>query len=261
MIDPKLVVLYRPKACGTAKRELYERIGANLNRITTSAYELGRLHCDLIPAVGGTPGLRTLIEVWKIQQRRFLYWDRGYLRRIFTTWLPKGEDGGYYRWHLNCFQMRRVRDVTGDRFEALDIPVSPWKQSGDKIVIAPSLEDYDLLHGCVGWVEKTKAKLEEITKRPIVVRHRDSDIPLYDELADAHCLVTHGSNAANEAVVMGCPVFVLGDCAARHVGLTDLEKIEKPIYPDRDPWLRSIAHSQYTESEIKDGTVWRLIDT
>lgn len=259
MIDPKRVVLFRPKMCGEAKRALYEKIGAGMARITTSAHDLSQLHSDYIPAVGGTPGLRPLIELWRIQKRPWIYWDRGYLRRIFTTWLPKGEDGGYYRWHLGCFQMAVVRDVPADRFDALQIPVSPWRKGGDRIIVAPSLEDYDRLHFCEGWVDETVARLRSLTKRPVFVRHRDSDVPLGEELADAHCLVTHGSNAANEAVVMGCPVFVIGDCAARHVGLTDLTRIETPVYPDRSRWLRSLAYSQYTEAEICDGTAWRLI--
>jgi hypothetical protein len=259
LIDPKQIVLFRPKMCGTAKRNLYERIGARFAKITTSRHELESLHCDFIPAVGCTPALRPLIEVWRIQKRPFLYWDRGYLRRIFTAWLPKGKDGGYYRWHLNCFQMPRVREVPDDRLKALKIPVSPWKRGGDRVVIAPSLPDYDQLHGCEGWIGETKARLKELTKRPVFVRHRDSDVPLDEELKDAHCLVTHGSNAANESVVMGCPVFVLGDCAARHVGLTDLGRIESPVYPDRTAWLKSLAYSQYTEAEIVSGEIWRHV--
>jgi hypothetical protein len=82
---------------------------------------------------------------------------------------------------------------------------------------------------------------------------------LHQDLKGAHCLVTHGSNAAVESVIMGCPVFVHSDSAASLVGLTDLNKIERPIYPDREAWCRSLAYSQVSEREILDGTVWRLL--
>jgi hypothetical protein len=43
------------------------------------------------------------------------------------------------------------------------------------------------------------------------------------------------------------------------VGKSDLREIESPIYPDREPWLHSLAYSQYDERELCDGTLWRLI--
>jgi hypothetical protein len=38
---------------------------------------------------------------------------------VFATDLPTGEDGGFYRWHVNSFQMQTVRDVPDDRWKAL----------------------------------------------------------------------------------------------------------------------------------------------
>jgi len=60
-------------------------------------------------------------------------------------------------------------------------------------------------------------------------------------------------------VVMGCPVFVDPDSAASLVGLTDLARIEQPIFPDREPWLRALSYSQFNEAELVDGTLWRLL--
>jgi hypothetical protein len=71
--------------------------------------------------------------------------------------------------------------------------------------------------------------------------------------------VAHGSIAAVEAVVMGCPVFVHDISAAALVGKTDFSQIENPVYPDREQWLHSLAYCQFNESELVDGTLWRLI--
>jgi hypothetical protein len=260
LIDPADICLYWPPNIGRAKQELYEKIGASVGRVTRSTEDLVTLRKGMVPAIGCSQELAYLIVAWRKVNRPFIYWDRGYLRRIFTTWLPKGENGGYYRWHVDSFQMQRIREVPADRFEALEIPVPPWRQGGDKIVVAPSLPDYDATHLCRNWVERLVARLRLVSTRPVVVRHRDSNVPLEDELADAHCLVTHGSNAANEAVIMGCPVITLGDCAAALVGRRSLEDLENLVRPDRRPWLQSLAYSQFTESEILDGTVWRLMD-
>jgi hypothetical protein len=54
-------------------------------------------------------------------------------------------------------------------------------------------------------------------------------------------------------------VFVDRSSAAALVGRCDIGRIEEPIYPDREPWLRSLAYSQFNERELVDGTLWRLL--
>ena len=71
--------------------------------------------------------------------------------------------------------------------------------------------------------------------------------------------MTHGSVAAIEAVVLGCPVVVDPSSAAAPVGHTDIEGIREPIYPDRTEWLRSIAASQFTADEVAYGVIWQFI--
>jgi hypothetical protein len=57
-----------------------------------------------------------------------------------------------------------------------------------------------------------------------------------------------------------CPVFVDKSSAAVLVGKTDLKEIEKPVYPNRTMWLNSLAYSQFSEAELVDGTLWKLLD-
>jgi hypothetical protein len=178
----------------------------------------------------------------------------------FATWLPRGENGGYYRWTIGAYQMRTIRDVPSDRWDALNIPVTPWQKNGKHIVVALPSPTYSRSHdGADTWTEETLRRLALITDRQIVIRDKESKRPLQADLEGAHCLVAHGSIAAVEAVICGCPVVVHPDSAASLVGLTDLSKIETPIYPDREPWLWSLAYSQWNENELCDGTLWRLI--
>jgi len=261
MIDPTKVALFIPPGLKKFKLKLFEGIGQTIGRVVRDdPRRLDDVPSDIIPIIGCTPFLKPYIDKWTKAGRNYIYWDRGYARRVFATWLPRGENGGYYRYHLNAFQMMRIRDVPGDRWNALKLDVSPWRKGGRKIVIASTLSDYWALHGCENWIAETAAYLKTVTDRPIVIRDKESKIPLRDELADAHMLVAHGSIAAIEAVIMGCTVCVHPSCAAALVGITDLSKVESPIYPERQPWLNSLAYSQFNEQELVDGTLWRLME-
>jgi hypothetical protein len=266
MIDAGKVALFIPPGLKKFKLNLFESIGRKLGRVVRDDPKLlDYLPADILPVVGCTPFLRPWYEKWRATSRDFIYWDRGYLRRVFATWLPKGSDmgipGGYYRWHVNSFQMKEIADVPDDRWKSLKLngSVKPWNKNGSYIVVADTLFYYWDFIGDPNWCKRTVAELQRHTDRKIIVRQKESKVPLADELKNAHCLVTHGSIAAIESVVMGCPVFVDKVSAARFVGQTDFSKVETPIYPDREKWLHSLAYCQFNESELVDGTLWRLL--
>lgn len=267
MIDPAGTCLFIPPELKKFKLDLFERIGSHIEKAGGKIVkgDVEGLRClvrnepSIAPIVGCSPQLVPLISQWRRDGRRFIYWDRGYFRRVFATWLPRGQDGGYYRWHLNAFQMRIVRDVPDDRWRALNIEVLPWQRQGDHIVIAAPTRTYARFHGTRDWIADTIDALARVTSRQLVIRDKETKRPLQADLDGAHALVTHGSIAAVEAVVCGCPVFIHADSAAVHVGQTDLSRIEKPVYPDRTAWLNSLAYCQFNESELCDGTLWKLI--
>lgn len=266
-IDPKQVALFIPPGLADFKLALFERIGATIRKAGGRVVHhddriLRLLPADIWPIVGCSPQLRELYAEWKATGRHFIYWDRGYMRRVFATWLPRGQHGGYYRWHCDAFQMARILDVPEDRWLALAIgaELRPWRKGGDKIVIADTLPDYWNVRGLpVDWSHRLAAELKTKTKRPIVVRHKESKRPLFDELAGAHCLVAHGSIAAVEAVIMGTPVFVDQESAAALVGKVGFDDLENPVYPERQAWLNSLAYCQFNELELVNGTLWRLL--
>lgn len=270
MIDPRSVCLFVPSGLAGFKQKLFNRIAQKVGRsIRGDVAALAGLPGDVIPIVGCSPELTDLINQWRFVGRRWIYWDRGYARRVFATDLPRGENGGYYRWHIDGFQMADLRDVPDDRWDALKIEVHDWRRDGTHILVADPSPTYCRFHRCEGWLGKTVETLKRLTKRRIVVRDKEmqrraSDrMPggrrLWDDLVGAHCLVTHGSIAAVEAVIYGCPVFVDHSSAAALVGQTDLLKIEQPAYPDRCRWLNSLAYCQFNEEELVNGVLWRLI--
>jgi hypothetical protein len=275
VIDIKKVALFIPPGMKGFKQKLFEGIGAKIGRVVRNDPKLlDELPADIIPVVGCTPFLRPWYEKWNASGRNYIYWDRGYLRRVFATWLPRGSDmgisGGYYRWHINNFQMQKIYDVPDDRwkFLKLDKSVKPWNKNGKHIIVADTLHFYWDFIGDLNWVNRTVDEIKKHTDRKIIIRKKEINVPggiknnpvdLFDDLKDAHCLVAHGSIAAIESVVMGCPVFVDKVNAARLVGQTDFSKIETPVYPERQPWFNSLAYCQFNEAELVDGTLWRLL--
>jgi len=265
MVDPSKVAFWTPPELKKFKRALFDRIGAGVRAaggivLYDDFTQLDRLPSDRIPVVGCSPYLRPLIEKWRQSGRPWCYFDRGYWLRVFATDLPQGRDGGMYRWHVNSFQAQEIRDVPDDRLRKYPVKLWPWKTEGRHIVLAEPSATYQRFHGIEGWTDRTIAELKRHTDRPIVVRDKEMQRfgrKLHEDLAGAHALVTHGSNAAVESAIMGCPVFVHPDSAASLVGLTDLSQIETPIYPDREAWCRSLSYSQWSEREMIDGTLWK----
>lgn len=269
MIDPSTVCLWVPPDLKKFKLDLFNAIAARIEAkggkaVRHDERRLDDLPDEVVPIIGCHPPLKSMIERWSARKRRFIYWDRGYLARWFATCLPQPANmaASYYRWHSNAYQMPSIRKVPDDRWKRLNQPVTPWRKGGRHIVIAAPTPTYSKLHGCENWIAETIAALAKVTDRQLVIRDKEHYRirPLQRDLDGAHCLVTHGSNAANEAVILGCPVFVHKSCAAALVGKTNLAEIERPAYPDREPWLHSLAYSQFTEGELTDGTVFRLMD-
>lgn len=272
MIDPATVCLFIPPGLKKFKLALFNRIGEHVKALGGTTIQgdyaaVPRLPDEIVPIVGVSPEFRETFWEWRRRGRDFIYWDRGYLRRVFATWLPNGDDlgvpGGYYRWHKNSFQMNRIDDVPDDRWKSLrlEASVKPWKKGGPRshIVVADTGVEYWDVHADRNWTNRVIAEIRRHTGRRIVIRGKEAKVPLYEELAGAHCLVTHGSVAAVEAVVMGYPVFVDPHSAAALVGSTDFTAIERPVYPDRTKWLHSLAYNQWNENELVDGTLFRML--
>lgn len=260
MIDPSKACLFIPPRLSKFKLGLFERIGKTIGRVIREDFKaIAALPDDVVPVVGCTPELRPIIDEWQARGRPWIYWDRGYCRRVFATWLPRGENGGYYRWHLRSFQMQDIRPAPDDRWKAMRTDSHPWRKGGKHIVIAAPTRTYSLFHRTQNWIADTIDMLARHTDRQLIIRDKESKRSLQSDLDGAHALVTHGSIAAVESVILGCPVFVDKTSAARLVGQTDLSLIEKPVYPERQPWLNSLCYSNFNEKELTDGTLWKYL--
>ncbi len=267
MVDPARVAFFKPGKLSRFKSELFDRVGGHIvargGKMVREDIGLLTKHADdgLIPVVGCMPELTDSIRQWQAAGTDWIYWDRGAFRRIFACadFNRATSGSGFYRWSRNAYQMDKIRDVPDDRWKALRLPVADWQKGGRHILIAAPTRTYARFHRIESWIADTIDTLARVTDRQLVIRDKESKRSLQSDLKGAHCLVTHGSIAAVEAVVLGYPVFVDQSSAASLVGRTSLKDIERPTYPDRQPWLNSLSYSQWDENELINGVLWSML--
>jgi hypothetical protein len=203
-------------------------------------------------------------DCWR-NGRTFYYTDNGYL--------GNGQTKTYFRIIKNhVHDIRSIIQRPRDRLDRCQFYMLP-RSHGRKILIAPpSVKSFSLWNmDPAVWVESVIAELKNLTDRPIEIRlkrprtERMAENTMAEALADdVHCLITYNSVAAVEAVMLGKPAICLGPNAASVVSSTDLSEVENPKFPtddEREAWLRHLSYSQFTFTEMTDGTAWRILNS
>ena len=205
------------------------------------------------PAItyGNLRGAGEIVRLCEALSLDYYYVDHGYMNR--------GHFNGHYRITKNALQSTQVLECPPDRFEQLNIKVQEWKR-GDKILVIPLSIPLATFLGIDAqvWLDYTIGRIKRTTDREIVVKGKDGS-PLLPYLDNCHALVTHSSNAAVDGVIAGVPAFSTYVSGVSPVALSDLSKIEDPIYPDRRQWLYSLAYQQFTLEEFSNGTAWSIV--
>jgi hypothetical protein len=172
-----------------------------------------------------------------------------------------------------------------DRLNGIEnLEILPWSKSGRKILICPpSGKSLDLFYDEVtiqrkyggsleeavqNWIKRTIKKIRKYTDRPIDIRYKPKDkferrgTNTFKEcvLNDVFATVTFNSIVAAESIVNGIPAFVCAENAASPMSLSDLSRINNPIYPDRGDWLNHLAYSQFTKDEMESGLTWKILN-
>jgi hypothetical protein len=204
-------------------------------------------------AMFGSPPVWPLLRRAQAEGRDWFFADHAYFGR-----------GWFYRITKNGYQ----HDGTGPGEDARFIrsarrEIQPWKRSGGHVLVCPQSEVYFSLHGLNRdeWLLNVTATLRQHTDREIRVRYKASRTPIAPDLEDAWAVVVYSSAAALDGLIAGVPVFTLAPFAATaRMGLSDLSRIESPIYPDgREEFLFALASNQWTLPEIMRGSAWRQL--
>lgn len=219
-------------------------------------------------------------ELWRAARSagaRTLMLDKGYSRHRgpARTW-------EYWRISLDAHQptgTTLLRPMPRDR---LAMHPLKWRKAraGNPIIIAGSSAKYHAFMGLpdpTAYAEGLIGTLKARTRRPIIYRPkpswRDAEpiegvqySPAHEALgallAEAHALVTHGSNACLDAMLAGVPSVVLGDGVMASISSRSLDEIERPRMaskPDRVQLLANLAYHQWTEAEMAEGRAWGVI--
>jgi hypothetical protein len=205
---------------------------------------------DPIAVWGQLRGAKELLS----KSKHFYRLDHAYVGRM-----------DYYRMTRGFFQPQEIRERPSDRWEWLkkkySLKVRPDWQKGKHVLLTISDQrTYDYF-GVGKWVDEVQAEIKKHTDRPVVVRQRTDARPIAEHLKDAWCLVTYASNSTIDALLAGVPVFALGPSIARPMGLSDLSKIEAPVYPEnREEFFRHMSYCQFTNQEFASGFARRTAD-
>lgn len=220
-------------------------------------------------------------ELWNAHSRAgviCVYLDKGYSRHSRTDDVRGWE---YWRVAVGGHQptAKYRPDYPGDRLAQMGWTFKPWRESGKQIVIAGSSLKYHNFYDLKSpheWTTKLVKCLEGQSKREIVYRPKPSfkeAVPIVgsrfskgtsieDDIRYAHCLVTHGSNACFEAMLMGVPSIILGEAVMKPISSTDLAELENPRLAsdsEREAVLRFLSYCQFKQTEMLDGEAWQTI--
>ena len=207
---------------------------------------------------------RKEMNACRARGKDFYYIDTGYF--------GNGKKKLYHRITKNDVQnFGPVIDRPGDRFERTGIQLSKIRATGSKILLAPpsqkllNLYEIDL----ETWLAQTLAEISAHTDREVVIRRKQGRSVRVNtdtiEMAlsqDIYCLITYSSIAAGEAILHGKPAITLGPNAAASLCSTAISEIESIKCPGLDEiraWANHMAYCQFTETEMRDGTAWRIL--
>jgi hypothetical protein len=195
----------------------------------------------------------------------FLFSDMPYFGRFMPD---NGRNTCYWRIIPNALHCNWLGNYPADRIKKINPVIRDWRKSGDHILVCPSSSVVEMFYGEKNWLDRTVAKLKQVTDRPIRVRLKPranglsgpavATVPFEQDCKSAHAVVTLCSLAAVEAVCLGVPSFCGAMSAAAPVSELNIENIESPLMPDRERWLSTLAYFQYTEAEIANGCAWQF---
>ena len=244
--------------------------GANIAKVTLPHYHVRKTVIDT---------QTQLNKYWlSIDSNVFIYKDKTnpkkYLRYSFNGVFPK--TGIYCNESPSDSNWNKIK-------KDYNMDLKPWRNNGKHILITLqrplgwSMRGVDLM----GWLEETFKKIKTYSDRPIVIRWHPGDwkaFPQYqhllkkynvtlspmekhitEDLIDCWALICHNSTPSSVATIEGIPAFITdepGYCQAGDIANTDFSKLENPLMPDREQWIKKIAQCHWKFEDTKSGKCW-----
>ena len=149
-----------------------------------------------------------------------------------------------------------IADCSGDRWDALGVPLAPWRKVGDHVLLIGQHPGDSQCAPQDAW-RSLRANIGQyygdVRYRPHPLVERQE--PLAKALSKARLCVTWSSTAAIEAVMLGVPTltFDIGSMAwpvTSHALGGDL------FTGSRQQWANNLAHRQFDMDELANGVAW-----
>ena len=223
---------------------------------------------------------KRIVEVAEQKKIDWFFIDHAYLYHQRHSMFKKHGDTGncLFRVCKNNYVIEKITDTKDNRLNELkvkfakddELEIKPWNKNGKHIVVIPPswwlCKNLGMDASKV--LQDTIDELKKHTDREIRVRVKKingdyNPVPLHDDMKDAHAVVSFQSSAAAKAIIKGTPSFTITDkySASVPMSLTDLSKIETPMYPEnRHEWLCNLANHQFYASEIENGYAERYLN-
>jgi hypothetical protein len=170
----------------------------------------------------------------------------------------------------------------------MNIHLRDWRSAGDHVLMCLqrnggwSMNGFDV----IDWALITAKQLRQHTDRPIRIRSHPGDKKAgrycHDimsmcqrhgitgiEMSESgsslsrdfkHCwaLINHNSSPAVGAAIEGIPVFVTDPARsqAHDVANADISRIENPLMPDRQAWIKRISQFHWSHEDLTSGRCW-----
>lgn len=221
-------------------------------------------------------GSEYILKQCMLNDEDFYYIDHAYFNSGHNKLDP------CYRITKNAFQARNIIKRDDKRLNLFNIKMNDWKKDGEHILVCPPTEASMDFFNVKNWLYDTINNIKKYTNRPIIIRKKPTEIqiqkingfnyplknenkqhiamPTLDEhLNNCHALVTYNSNVAVEAIMKGIPAFVDNVSCAYTLGNVDLQNINKPIYAEREEWIKHLSYSQFYLSELCNPEIWKII--
>lgn len=206
-----------------------------------------------------------VIEEQKKRKKPVVILDSGYVKRGSGV-------NAYYACGLNGLNGHadfKNKNMPPDRWQALGVPLLPWRKTGSHVVLCGQVPwDASVQHiDMIAWLHETAKLIRQNTDREIVYRPhplavkqsparlpgcRTSVVALKEDLNNAWAVVTYNSNTGVDAILHGIPNFCLGTGSMTYgVSSRDLGLLERPFLPPhREQWAYNLAFTQWRPDEM-----------
>lgn len=196
--------------------------------------------------------LRGMQAVFR-HSKHYIHLDKGYFR--------PGHFNGYYRISHNGTQQTKLATVPTDprRLNESRIDILPRRLTAglDKILVCPPTTEVCKYFNInqEKWLNHTAIQYKD----KVIIRHKDSLIPLSEHLAQARKVITFNSSVGWEALRQG--IEVVSDPHHSIVGAWQKElDIDNQLDLDsRHKFFAKMENLQLNLREIESGLLWPLI--